>query len=258
MLSPCPSYKAPTRSKRSTAGSRRNCAAPEFDVVSLGNSAGNAVDALFSQALSAGISPEQLAKFQPSRCVHYAQAQETDCRQLVEDKGFQFRTTELRMETQLNQLPSADVYMLWYCMERLSSKLEAQRVLLAALSRARTMVWLRFPSFQPDAVNGEGVLRDRGLRFAWTEWPEHPTPWLLQDCQKTLELWRTQEPERAYAAKLRPSRILERSNSFDVLPVAAPASARKYHIRLGRKPKPPIHFPRRVAAEWDVIIQFQS
>ena len=230
---------------------------PDFDVVDLGTKHGNAIDAFFRQAAGAGLPEEQLAKFQKSRCVGYEREQAADYREIVEAKGYQFRLANLAMEAKLNELPTSDVYLLWHFLEHLPSKLEAQRVMLAALARTRTLVWLKLSSFQPDSYNGEGVLRDRGLRFTWTEWKGHPTPWLLQDCQKALQLWRTQAPDRSYIAKVRPAKMIEYSDNPHVVPVNAPADTLKYHPSHGRKPKPPIRFPRRVVAEWDVIIHFQ-
>ena len=230
---------------------------PDFDVVDLGTKHGNAIDSFFRYAANAGLPAEQLAGFQKSRCVGYEREQAAEYRSIVETKGYQFRLANLTMEANLNDLPTADVYLLWHFLEHLPTKLESQRVLLAALARTRTMVWLKLPSFQPDAYNGEGVLRDRGLRFTWTEWTGHPTPWLLQDCQKTLELWQTQAADRSYSTLVRPARVIEYSDNRHVVPINAPVDTLKYDPRHGPKPDPPIRFPRRVVAEWDVIIHFQ-
>lgn len=230
---------------------------PEFDVVDLGTKHGNALDVFFPRAVAAGLDPEQLATFQLNRCVGYEREKAESYRSIVEAKGYQFRLSNLAIEDNLQKLPTSEVYLLWHFLEHLPSKLEAQRVLLAALARTRTMIWLKLPSFQPDGLNGELVLRDRGLRFTWTDWSGHPTPWLLQDCQKTLELWRTQAPDRSYTAKVRPAKFIHNSDDPRVVPVNSPTDTLKYHPKLGRKPNPAIWFKPKVVAEWDVVIQFK-
>lgn len=257
MPSPCHSSKARIPSRRFIAGSKSSYTPPQCDVVDLGTDQGKTLDTFFSLAENAGLDPTKLAGFQKPRCVSYGPERAPDWQQAVESRGYRFQPANLLMEANLNQLPTADVYLLWHFLSELPSKLAAQRVLLAALTQARTMVWLKLPSFQPDGYNGEGVLRSRGLRFTWTEWSKYPTHWLLQDCQKTLELWRTQEPDRAYVVKIRKAKRVDWTDDPRVIPVTAPRNVVKYHPKYGSKPNPPVRFSQRVVAEWDVIIHFQ-
>jgi hypothetical protein len=229
----------------------------EFDVVDLGTKHGNAIEAFLKRAGATALPPETMAEFKPERCVGYEREQCRDYAKIVQDKGFQFRLANLADDSSLEKLPVSRVYLAWHFLEHLPDKIWAQKVVISTLSRTTELAWFRLPSFQPDAKNGEGVLRDLGLRFTWTTWTGHPTAWLVEDCLKAINLWKTQQPNREFECIVKPADHIHSLRDLRVVPVDSPVDATQYRVAFG--PKPKNHkLKTPIVAAWEVMVKFKK
>jgi hypothetical protein len=228
-----------------------------FDVVDLGTKHGNAIEAFLTRAGATVLDPETVAKFKPERCVGYEREHCRDYAKIVQAKGFQFRLTNLAHDAGLERLPVSQVYLAWHLLEHLPDKIWGQKVVIAALSRTARLAWFRLSSFQPDSKNGEGVLREMGLRFTWTTWTEHASAWLVEDCLKAINLWKTQQPGREFECIVKPADYIRSVRDVRVVPINSPIDATAYNFRFG--PKPRDHkLKTPIVAAWEVIVKFKT
>lgn len=166
----------------------------------------------------------------------------------VRRKGYRFET--LRFPDDLGALPEASYYLAFDFLEHLNGVDESDRVLEVMLAKASRGVWLRMPSFEQDTLTGEGVLRKHGLRFAWTHWVGHKSPYRLEHALRVIS-----GCGRFHRYDLRGNRKIAVSSDRAVVPVEAPIDTVNYSKALG--PKPAIEFKPPVIGQWEVLIHFQ-
>jgi hypothetical protein len=104
------------------------------------------------------------------------------------------------------------------------------------------------PSFEQDA-RGEGPLRELGLRFSWTDWKGHPTPYRLADAARVVES--AGSLAREYKVK-RGAALIASTRDPRVVPVGAPVDTVRYSHGLG--PKPDVAFDPPLVGQWEFLI----
>lgn len=152
--------------------------------------------------------------------------------------GFEFRTDDVLTF----DFPPADYYLAWDFLEHLPSLEAARSVIRRMANAARRGLWFRLPSFEQDTVTGEGRLRQRGLRFTWTNWAAHPTAVLVQDVINAVG---------RIPSELRGNVKIATSADHRVVPIDAPADVQRYERAHG--PKPSYLFTPPVIGQWDMI-----
>lgn len=175
----------------------------------------------------------------------------------VEAKGYKFQQIDLcDVEQARADLPEADYYLAWDLLEHLPSKAVSDAVVLLMLQKARKAVWLRMPSFEQDAHNGEGVLKPLGLRFCWTTWNGHKTHYLLSDALAAIGQYRhCTKPEGLYNVLVVPGRggIYPDTKHSKIVPIEADGETSMYDSET-MATKPNISFDPPVIGQWDVLV----
>lgn len=226
-----------------------------MNVIDLGTKHGNAIDEFRKRAGATVLPAEEVRRFAPATCRGYERIEAEAYRPIVEAKGYQFAIANLADVTDLTRLPEAEVYLAWHVLEHLPNKACADLAVRAALTRARRLAWFRLPSFEPDTKQGEGALRQHGLRFSWTLWTGHPTAWLVEDCVNSIRGWQEENLGRTLELIVKPAAYVKHTDDWRVVPVNAPIDTNHYEPHLGPKPKR-IRFNPFLVSEWEVIARF--
>lgn len=229
---------------------------PEFDIVDLGTKHGNAIDEFLKKGQQYLKRQALMSRIKRDRCVGYERPQAEKYRSIVEGKGFQFRVADLATDEAIAKLPLAEIYLAWHFLEHVPSKDWSRKLVRACLTYARHMAWFRLPSFQPDDETGEGVLREHGMRFTWTDWTGHPSHWLVEDCQKAIEEWSRDVPMRQFETIIKPAGYIKSMEDHRVVPIDTPVDVNKYEPKYGPKPKG-VKFKQPIVSEWEVIVRFK-
>jgi hypothetical protein len=228
---------------------------PLYDVVDLGTKKGGALVEFFKRAclVTFGVDP---SPWQRSRSIGFERkAGEGYCNNVVR-AGFRFAIADLATEEGLANLPKGKYYLAWHFLEHLPSKQHSDAAVKRALTQAEKAAWFRLPSFEQDELQGEGVLRKHGMRFTWTNWNGHTSPYLLSDCLKAIEEWGAANPKKRYQVRVKPARRMLSMRDDRIVPIDAPVDTRAYSPAFG--PKPDLTFSQPVVAEWEVIVQMMG
>jgi len=145
--------------------------------------------------------------------------------------------------------PSANYYLAFDFLEHLPSVEDSMIVLKKMCEKATHGIWLRLPSFEPDTATGEGALRKHGLRFAWTHWKGHPSPFLVEHAMGVI--LETLPPD-SYILRHKKLKKITSSRDQSVVPISAPIDTVKYHPRLG--PKPHVKFNPPLIGQHEIIV----
>ena len=225
-----------------------------FDVVDLGTKKGGAIREFLRKGdvfTKSGIK----ASCRPINCIGYEREEGEEYRKDVEARGYQFRIANLATEEGIAQLPKARVYLAWHFLEHVPNKDWSARLVKASLDRCQDLAWFRLPSFEQDKRNGEGVLRQHGMRFTWTHWRGHTSHWLVEDCVSAISDWGEANPDRDYTIFIKPADRIKSISSRRVVPIDAPIDTNQYDATMGKKPEVAPFDPPVVAA-WEVAVSF--
>lgn len=170
----------------------------------------------------------------------------------LEEQGYWFLSMDVTCGDALQELPEADFYLAWDFLEHLPDKGWATRVIEHMLSHARRGVWIRMPSFEQDAVTGEGALTALGLRFAWTKWHGHPTPLLVTDVVDVVNRYKATTGRNAITLRIKDGKRVRSTADPCVVPADAPVDTVKYREDLGIKPVQNFNPP--LVGQWEVVI----
>ena len=217
----------------------------EYDIVDLGTKKGNAIQEFLVKAGKTVLPASTISAMKPENCIGFERSEGSQYRSDVEGKGYKFDILDLNELSDKFSFPSASVYLAWHILEHLKDKSVAAQVTRLAFKAAKVLAWFRLPSFQPDDVTGEGVLAKHDLRFTWTNWHGHPTPWLVEDACDAIK------HAGGSNIKVKPADYITSVSDKRVVPVDAPVDTVKYTPSLGEKPD--ISFDRPIVAAWDVI-----
>lgn len=229
---------------------------PEFDIVDLGTKHGCAIDEFRRKGNSYLNCPTLFKRIRPLQCVGYERPQAERYRSIVEGKKYQFRIADLATDEAIAALPVAEIYLAWHFLEHVPNKDWSRKLVRESLTNSQRLAWFRLPSFQQDAETGEGVLRQHGMRFTWTTWTGHPSPWLVEDCTAAIKEWSKDAPIRGYALTVRPARFIKNMADNLVVPIGTPTEVTKYEPKYGPKPLS-VKFRQPIISEWDVIVRFE-
>jgi len=232
----------------------------EFDLVDLGTKKGNAIYEFLSRAgasLSGSLPPLPIRDLVKSKCVGYERKQGEVYRKEVESRGYKFRIANLATEDAIAALPTAKVYLAWHFLEHVPNKDWSDKLVKASLTNASWVAWFRLPSFQQDFQTGEGVLREHGMRFTWTNWRGHPSHWLVEDCTKSILEWSKGKPDREFDLVVKPAGYIKSMNDHRVVPIDTPIDVNEYKPHHGKRPLD-VKFKRPIIAEWEVIVRFKD
>lgn len=230
---------------------------PEFDIVDLGTKHGNAIDEFLKKGGEYLKRRELMRRIQRGRCVGYERPQAEKYRKIVEGKGFQFRVADLANDEEIAKLPMAEIYLAWHFLEHVPNKDWSRKLVRASLTNARHMAWFRLPSFQQDKDTGEGVLKEHGMRFTWTNWKGHPSHWLVEDCLDAITEWSMDVgPYRTFDTMVKPAGYIKSMSDHRVVPIDTPIDVNKYEPKYGPKPLDVV-FKKPIVAEWEVIVRFK-
>lgn len=167
----------------------------------------------------------------------------------VQRQGYRFLALDVTAAGALESLPEADYYLAWDFLEHLPDHGWAEAVVAAMVRKARRGIWLRLPSFERDGINGEGVLKKHGLRFAWSRWHGHTCHLLVGDAVSYLyKHGYVRDPNKL---DIHPSKFVYNTDDPAVVPLDAPVDTVKYHDALG--PKPVITLKPPVVSQWEVL-----
>jgi hypothetical protein len=228
----------------------------EFDIVDLGTKHGNAI-AEFRKLGNMYLKRQSLFnQIQPSRCCGYERPEAENYRKIVESKGYRFRTANLATDEAIAILPLSEIYLAWHFLEHVPNKDWSRKLVRASLSQARCLAWFRLPSFQQDDLTGEGVLKQHGMRFTWTNWQGHPSHWLVEDCTAAITEWSKDVPFRDFDLIVKPAGFINNMADHRVVPIDTPVDVNKYEPKYGPKPLH-VQFKQPIVAEWEVIVRFK-
>lgn len=220
---------------------------PEFDVVDLGTKYGGAIDEFLKRSAR---------QIQPQRCVGYERPQAEKYRSIVERKKYNFRIADLATDEAIAALPTSEIYLLWHFLEHVPNKDWARKLVRESLTKAQHLVWFVLPSFQQDTENGEGVLRQHGMRFTWTFWHGHPTHWLVEDCTDSIKEWSKDMPSRECELIVKPATFINSMDNAFVVPIDTPVDVTEYKPKYGPKPLH-IKFKQPIISAWEIIVKFK-
>lgn len=227
-----------------------------FDVVDLGTKKGNAIVTFLRDKVGSLCVPsESLKLFEKSRCVGFERPEGEKYRKDVEGKGFKFDVADLATDIGVQRLPRGKVYLAWHFLEHLPDKQWSKKLVQAALTNTSMAAWFRLPSFEQDSVNGEGVLRNLGLRFTWTNWSGHPSHWLVRDCVEAIREWEKGQ-SRKFELIVKPAKYIKTTDDSLVVPISAPVDVNSYIPAYG--PKPSVQLDKAIVSEWEVIVRFYA
>jgi hypothetical protein len=229
---------------------------PEFDIVDLGTKHGWAMDECRRIGNMYLKNKDLFDKLQPRRCVGYERPQAEGYRSIVENKNYNFCIADLATDEAIAALPKAEIYLAWHFLEHVPNKEWARKLVWEALKNAKHLVWFRLPSFQQDTENGEGVLRQHGMRFTWTFWRGHPTHWLVEDCTEAIATWAKEISNREYDLFVRPSSFVHNMANSRIVPIDAPEDTQKYDPKHGPKPLD-VKFKQPIVEEWEIVVRFK-
>ena len=165
------------------------------------------------------------------------------CRVDLESRGASFDCLDLSQPDALRKLPKADFYIASKVLHHLGSKEVIDDLVGAMLPKVRRGIWFRLLSFEPDNQTGEGVLREQGLRFGWTE---KYTPYLCRDVLSCLS-------SKDIHAELKPARRIRHTKDERVVPIDADPDKDEYEEVMGHKPQVKLVTP--LVVEWDLFIR---
>lgn len=171
-------------------------------------------------------------KFSRGNCIGYDRNDTYKAE--VTRRGFQFVVLDLSTNAGLQALPQADYYTAFNFLEHLPSREWSSVVVKRALDRAQKGCWFRLPSFEQE--HGEAILKEHGLRFAWTNWKGHPSHYTLADLSLAVADWREANPKckATLDISMLPDKV-ETTLDRRVVPIDAPIDTVKYHASLGPK-----------------------
>lgn len=161
----------------------------------------------------------------------------------LEELGASFQVMDMSLEESVTALPEADFYLVSKLLHHLSDKDKMDALVSEVLSKARRGVWLRLLSFEDDSETGEGVLRDKDLRFGWSE---KYTPYFCKDAVARI-------PRDVFNIELKPAKRVRHTNDFRVLPTSVNSDDEEYEVVMGHKPQ--IKLVPPLVAEWDLFIE---
>jgi len=145
--------------------------------------------------------------------------------------------------------PEAQVYLAWDFLEHLPSIKDSKEVLKKMLELASVCVWLRCPSFEQDD-EGEAQLARHGLRFTWTKWKGHRSPFLAAHVYETID--EIAKPGDSWHIRLNQMELIKNSSDPRIVPIKSPIDTVKYHPSLG--PKKMVKFSPNVVGQHQFII----
>lgn len=227
-----------------------------YDIVDLGTKHGNAIDEFRrrgSQRVLPAVDPKSWI---PAKCLGIERPEAAMYRTVVENKGYRFQLGNLAQDQVLRELPPARVYLGWHFLEHLPNKDFSYLAAQAAMDKATELVWFRLPSFEPDDICGEGLLKRMDLRFTWTHWKGHTSRWLLKDAERAARDWAAVNPKRPFEFTIRPARYIREVADLRVVPINAPIDTNKYHPSLGPKPRD-YRLASPIISEWEVTMRFK-
>ena len=230
---------------------------PEFDIVDLGTKHGWAIDEFRRKGNMYLKLPELFKQIKPQQCVGYERPQMEKYRTIVEKKNYKFRTADLAVDEAIAALPLAKIYLAFHFLEHVPNKDWSRKLVHQSLTNAQHLAWFKLPSFQQDNETGEGVLRQHGMRFTWTTWPNHPSHWLVEDCTDAIKEWSKNFPDRSYNLIVKPYGWINDMANDLVVPIDAPNDVVKYEPKHGPKPLH-IKFKQPVISEYEVIVMFNK
>lgn len=211
----------------------------DYKVVDLGTKLGSSLGVFLDKgSMYYGSHVKQI---QPGECLGIDLKDQYQ--QDVEKRGFQFRAMDVLKDF---QYPVADYYLAWDFLEHLPSIEDSNNVLGAMIDHAVKGVWLKMPSFE-QCEEGEGQLREHGLRFTWTYWKGHPSHYTLADATRVIS--RVAPGARI---KHKHQRIILDSSSKFVVPIDAPIDTNEYKPEHG--PKPFVRFDPPVIGCHELIV----
>ena len=228
-----------------------------WDVVDLGAKKGHAIDA-FRRSRNQFFADD--SPISPDRCL--AIDRKIEYWGELESKGYKPLELDLASDEAIANLPEANYYLAWHFLEHVPSKEWSDKIVKAALSKAKYGCWFVLPSFEPDTETGEGALRALGLRWSWSHWIGHPTHYLVQECKDAVNEWFDSEGEnleKGIQVRVLPSGGVTRdTNNHRVVFIDAPIDTTEHDPELekGRGRKPLVHFDPPLIEEWSVVVRF--
>lgn len=226
-----------------------------YDVVDLGTKKGGALVEFFKRAGKSALNVEP-NYWHRSKSIGFERPEGSCYKKDVTAAGFQFGIADLATDEGLALLPKANYYLAWHVLEHLPSKQHSNAVVKRALSQVTHGAWFRLPSFEQDNVDGEGCLRQHGMRFTWTNWKGHTCPYLVEDCQQAIYDWQKENPENMFRLIIRPARRMFSMSDSRIVPISAPVDTQSYKPEFG--PKPTLVFDKPIVAEWEVIVSMAA
>ena len=224
-----------------------------WDVVDLGTKAGFALDQFRKNR---HMYFDTASPIRPDKCL--AIDHKTEYEHTLERRGYKPQELDLATEEAIGNLPEANYYLAWHFLEHVPSKEWSDKLVKAALSKAKYGCWFVLPSFEPDAKTGEGALRALGLRWTWSHWVGHPTHYLVEECKNAVDEWfksHGEKLEKGIQVLVQPTGWRTRSTKDKhVVPIDAPLDTTDYAEEMGEKPN--IYFSPPLIAEWNVIVRF--
>lgn len=167
-------------------------------------------------------------------------------RAAVEKRGYGFRCADVLRDETWAELPARIDYCLaWDFLEHLPSREASDAVLQRMLERAGRLVWLRMPSFEPDALER---LEQEGLRPTWTTWSGHPSHYQLADVRRVV----AERPEQSFRVRVTVSKMTRHSLVSWLVPANAPPETTAYAPEMGFRRR--IEFSPPIVSQWDVFL----
>ena len=173
--------------------------------------------------------------------------------------GNDVMVVDYRTEEGLELLPESKVYAEWCCVPGLPSLEFAEKFLEKLMRSTTETLILRFPNFSKNDRNGEGVLLNHGLRFAWSTWslfpvkmgPDQYFELLLQIGERIRE-----DCGKLFLFEMYPVSRLSSSDDEKIVPVPSPADALYYRPEFG--PKPSFTLDPPVVSEYVLVVKFKE
>lgn len=238
----------------------------EFDLVDLGTKLGQSMKTFLNVAESHRKGVYNFKAFKglesvlegldKKKCVGFERPQAASYEKTVRSHGFDFKLLDLSVLDNVKSLPTSKFYCMFHFLEHLPNKEIAGKVVEESLSKAKHLVWYRLPSFEQDKKTGEGVLRDLGLRFTWTNWAGHPCHWLVEDCLSSISRWGDLNKDRPYDVVVKPGVTMKDTADARIVPIQAPVDVQAYSQKE-HGPKPFKVFKEKVIAEFEILVRFK-
>jgi hypothetical protein len=179
------------------------------------------------------------ADLSPEKCV--AVDRNESCREEAVRRGYTFMKADV-MDPAF-EWPRAGYYLAWDFLEHLPSLDDSDRILRRMVERSTHGVWLRMPSFEADAIR---KLDDLGLRYSWTTWAGHRSPYTVDRAASVIEAvpgWRI--------IKRCAVTTIAATTDEHIVPKSASFESVRYDASMG--PKPEVTFKPPLPAVTDVV-----